>query len=82
MKEIGEAQEHIQTLLKENKIAELNQYLDGYLTQKYWKEKIAHNLVHPELPKTTSENANNAIDFLEQLKKAKAIKLGTRFFAE
>lgn len=73
--DIKHEQEHIKSLLRDNKMQELNDYLQGELTQKHYVEKALHNMMNPNMPVTIYENANNAFNFLEILKREKEAEL-------
>ena len=73
--DIMQEQEHIKKLLNENNMQELNDYLGGELTQKHYVEKCLHNMVSYSMPSTIQENASNAYDFLEKLKREKEAEL-------
>lgn len=73
--DIKHEQEHIKSLWKDNKMQELNDYLQGELTQKHFIEKTLYNMVNSNMPITVEGNANNAFDFLEVLKREKEAEL-------
>lgn len=75
IEDIKHEQEHIKSLLRDNKIQELNDYLQGELTQKHYVEKTLHNMINPNMPVTVYDNANNAFNFLEMLKREKEAEL-------
>lgn len=75
VEDIKHEQEHIKSLLRDNKIQELNDYLQGELTQKHYVEKALHNMMNPNMPVTVYDNANNAFNFLEILKREKEAEL-------
>lgn len=75
IEDIKHEQEHIKRLLRDNKIQELNDYLQGELTQKHYVEKTLHNMMNPNMPVTVYDNANNAFNFLEMLKREKEAEL-------
>lgn len=75
IEDIRHEQERIKSLLRDNKLQELNNYLQGELTQKHFIEKALHNMVNPNIPVTVEGNANNAFDFLEALKREKEAEL-------
>ncbi len=74
--DIIQEQEHIKRLLKENSMQELNDYLGGELTQKHYVEKYFYNMACHSMPSTVQENASNAYDFLERLKREKEAEFG------
>ena len=76
--DIKHEQEHIKGLLRDNKMQELNDYLQGELTQKHYVEKALHNMMNPNMPVTIYENANNAFNFLEILKREKEAELAKK----
>ncbi len=76
--DIKHEQEHIKSLLRDNKIQELNDYLQGELTQKHYVEKALHNMMNPNMPVTVYDNANNAFNFLEILKREKEAELAKK----
>ena len=76
--DIKHEQEHIKGLLRDNKIQELNDYLQGELTQKHYVEKALHNMMNPNMPVTIYDNANNAFNFLEILKREKEAELAKK----
>lgn len=69
--DIIQEQEYIKKLLKENRMQKLNDYLGGELTQKHYVEKCFYNMACHSMPCTVQENASNAYDFLERLKREK-----------
>lgn len=73
--DIKNEQEHIKKLIYENNMQKLNDYLEGELTQKHFVEKCIHNMASFSMPNTVQESANNAFDFLEQLKREKEAEL-------
>ncbi len=75
VEDIKHEQEHIKSLLRDNKIQELNDYLQGELTQKHYVKKALHNMMNPNMPVTVYDNANNAFNFLEMLKREKEAEL-------
>lgn len=75
IQEIEEEKEKIFKLLETNDENELQKYLDGDLTQKHYIEKAIHNLASNTFPKTVGENANNALLFLNNLKRKKEMEL-------
>lgn len=75
VEDIKHEQEHIKSLLRDNKIQELNDYLQGELTQKHYVEKALHNMMNTNMPVTVYDNANNAFNFLEMLKREKEAEL-------
>lgn len=75
IEDIKHEQEHIKRLLRDNKIQELNDYLQGELTQKHYVEKTLHNMMNPNMPVTVYDNANNAFNFLEMFKREKEAEL-------
>ena len=76
--DIKHEQEHIKGLLRDNKMQELNDYLQGELTQKHYVEKALHNMMNPNMPVTIYDNANNAFNFLEILKREKEAELAKK----
>ena len=76
--DIKHEQEHIKGLLRDNKMQELNDYLQGELTQKHYVEKALHNMMNPNMPVTVYDNANNAFNFLEILKREKEAELAKK----
>ena len=78
VEDIKHEQEHIKSLLRDNKIQELNDYLQGELTQKHYVEKALHNMMNPNMPVTVYDNANNAFNFLEILKREKEAELAKK----
>lgn len=80
VEDIKHEQEHIKSLLKDNKMQELNDYLQGELTQKHFVEKALYNIVNPNMPVTVHDNAKNAFDFLEVLKREKEAELAKEMF--
>lgn len=75
IEDIKREQEHIVNLLNENKLQELNDYLQGELSEKHFVEKALHNMVNPNMPITVQENAGNAFGFLKVLMKEKEAEL-------
>ena len=73
--DIVQEQGHINKLLNENNMQELENYLGGELTQKHLVEKCIHNLASSSMPNTIQENASNAYGFLERLKREKEAEL-------
>ena len=73
--DIVQDQGHINKLLNENNMQELENYLGGELTQKHLVEKCIHNLASSSMPNTIQENASNAYGFLERLKREKEAEL-------
>ena len=73
--DIVQEQGHINKLLNENNMQELENYLGGELTQKHLVEKCIHNLASSSMPNTIQENASNAYGFLEKLKREKEAEL-------
>ena len=78
--DIIQEQEHIKKLLNENNMQKLNDYLGGELTQKHYVEKCLYNMTCSSMPHTVQENANNAYDFLEKLKREKEAEFGKETF--
>ena len=76
--DIKHEQEHIKGLLRDNKMQELNDYLQGELTQKHYVEKALHNMMNPNMPVTIYDNANNAFNFLVILKREKEAELAKK----
>lgn len=74
--DIIQEQEHIKKLLNENNMPELNDYLGGELTQKHYIEKFLYNMTCHSMPSTIQENASNAYNFLENLKREKEAEFG------
>ena len=73
--DIVQEQGHINKLLNENNMQELENYLGGELTQKHFVEKCIHNMASSSMPSTIQENASNAYGFLEKLKREKEAEL-------
>lgn len=73
--DINNEEERIKKLINENNLQKLNDYLEGELTQKHFVEKCIYNMASFSRPHTVQESANNALDFLEQLKKEKEAEL-------
>lgn len=73
--DIKHEQEHIKKLMIENNMQKLNDYLECELTQKYFVEKCIHNMASFSMPDTVQESANNAFEFLDNLKREKEAEL-------
>lgn len=73
--DIKHEQEHIKGLLRDNKMQELNDYLQGELTQKHYVEKALHNMMNPNMPVTIYDNANNAFNLNKNLYCGKYLSL-------
>lgn len=80
IRDIIQEQEHIKKLLNENNMQELNDYLEGELTQKHYVEKYLNNMICHSMPRTIQENASNAYDFLEKLKREKEAEFSKETF--
>ena len=59
----------------------MNDYLGGELTQKYYVEKCLYNAACYSMPRTVQENASNAYNFLEKLKREKEAEFGKEIFS-
>lgn len=75
IEDIKHEQNHIKTLFDTNNLSQLDDYLENELTSKYMIEKFVHNLINPVMPSNTQENADNACNFLERLKREKEAEL-------
>lgn len=73
--DIDREQEHIQKLIVEGNMQKLNNYLEGELTRKYFVEKFIYNMSNFRMPDTVQESANNALIFLNGLKREKEAEL-------
>lgn len=73
--DIEHEQKNIMRLLSENNMQKLNDFLEGELTEKYRVEKTIHNMLSSSMPSNIQESANNAFNFLENIKREKEAKL-------
>ena len=76
--DIIQEQKHIKKLLNENNMQKLNDYLGEELTQKHYVEKCFYNMTCHSMPLTVQENARNAYNFLEMLKREKEAEFGKK----
>lgn len=81
IRDIIQEQEHIKKLLNENNMQKLNDYLGKELTQKHFVEKFFYNMACQSMPYTVQENASNAYNFLEKLKREKEAEFGKETFS-
>ena len=75
IEEIIEAENHINELLAAKRLDELQLYINGELSQKYFVEKSIHNMIYTAQPISVEQNAFNALAFLRELKAQKLVKL-------
>ena len=75
IEDINMEQKYIKELSRESRFKELNDFLQGKLSQKYFIEKAIHNSIYHRMPLTIQENANNAYVFLEKMKCEKEAEL-------
>ncbi len=80
LKEISDLKSEIQKtekLLREGQIDELSVHLRS-LNKKYFLETSLYNMLHPFLPKSTQENAQNCVNFLSTLLAEKVADIGEK----
>ena len=65
-------------LLAAKRLVELQSYIGGELSQKYFVEKAIRNMIYMEQPTHIEQNPINALAFLKELKVQKFIDMGIK----
>lgn len=73
--DIEHEKKQIIKLLTQNDMKKLNDFLEGELTEKHCAEKVINNIFSSSMPSSVQESANNALNFLEMLKREKEVRL-------